>query len=738
MTPVASIRGQLPEGGQLPPDKRIHLPSTLEGFREYHEETSIIVCGCGRSLRQFAEYDKFITIGVNDVGRLFDPTYLVVLNDKTQFYGDRFGYVAQSGSLALFTHLDLGVCHPHVVRFNLGQQGGVNWDLPNTLPYTRNSPYVAICLAALMGARRIGLIGVDFTDDHFFARTGRHPLAGQFGIIDREYRKLADALDARDVRVVNLSRDSRLTAFRKGNVGELGVPDPSFAFRSNAPHRHAERALNIVSYATTPVAGVPAILARCISAATPHVARCVWARNDYGNGVVFNGDVEWTRSGAEAEELISAADLIILHNGKVDPSHRRLLDGKPVITMAHNYGWNVDNRLVDMKFPGVVVGQYQATLSEFVGWAVVPNPVPLWEPAYQPEPKPEIVTIAYTPSGRHESYPADHKLYWHGKGYKLTLEVLYRLSKRHQIGIQSVEAGQISHSEALAMKRRAHIVIDERVTGSYHRNSLEGLAAGCVVVNGVGLRPAIGQILRRCAGGAASPFVFARLDELEQELEGLISLGPAALALRGSSARQWMERNWQFQQQWNSFWRPVVDAALTRSANSQIPTPVGRRAVVGERPINVVVRPVVDAALTRSANPQIPTPVVRRAVVGERPLSVVIPHGGCERGDLLAATLKIVARSPVVANVIVVEMDDAPHVDSFVQRRGASYVFIRRDPCFNRARATNVGTALATTELVLWLDNDLLLPEGYLDRAIFELRQRDLARIMRGRLANVA
>jgi hypothetical protein len=316
--------------------------------------------------------------------------------------------------------------------------------------------------------------------------------------------------------------------------------------------------------------GVPAILARCISAATRHVARCVWARNDYGNGVVFDGDVEWTRSGAEAEELIRAADLIILHNGKVDPSHRRLLDGKPIITMAHNCRWNVDSRFVDMQFPGVVVGQYQAALPEFAGWAVVPNPVPLWEPAYQPEPKPAIVTITYTPANRHECYPEDHKLYWHSKGYSATLEVLHRLSKRHRICIQSVEGGQISHSESLALKRRAHIVIDECVTGSYHRNSLEGLAAGCVVVNGVGLRPAIGDILQRCAGGAASPFVSARLDELEQELEGLISLGPAVLALRGASARQWMERNWQFQQQWNRCWRPMVDAALTRSGNSQI------------------------------------------------------------------------------------------------------------------------------------------------------------------------
>jgi hypothetical protein len=90
MSSVASIDGQLLEYEQLPKTAGINLPNTLEGFRDYHKDDTIIVCGCGHSLRSFAEHNQFITIGVNDVGRLFDPTYLVVLNDRTQFYGDRF------------------------------------------------------------------------------------------------------------------------------------------------------------------------------------------------------------------------------------------------------------------------------------------------------------------------------------------------------------------------------------------------------------------------------------------------------------------------------------------------------------------------------------------------------------------------------------------------------------------------------------------------------------------------
>src|SRR5512144_2550165 len=91
------------------------LPRTLAGFRDLHAGEVIIVCGCGVSLNDFQHPERYLTIGVNDVGRCFDPTYLVVLNSRSQFSGDRFRYVERSGANALFTQLDLGVRHPLVV-----------------------------------------------------------------------------------------------------------------------------------------------------------------------------------------------------------------------------------------------------------------------------------------------------------------------------------------------------------------------------------------------------------------------------------------------------------------------------------------------------------------------------------------------------------------------------------------------------------------------------------------------
>ncbi len=176
----------------------------------------MLVCGCGTSAGGVLALAGLPSIGVNDIGRLFTPTYLVVVNPPRQFRGDRFGFVRDSRAQALFTQLDLGPVNPPVVRFRLGRYGGTDIGsdsgTDDTLHYTQNSPYVAVCLAAYMGAKRIGLIGVDFTDHHFFADTGRHPLASRLPAIDREYAALAAGLAARGVELVNLSPISRLTS----------------------------------------------------------------------------------------------------------------------------------------------------------------------------------------------------------------------------------------------------------------------------------------------------------------------------------------------------------------------------------------------------------------------------------------------------------------------------------------------------------------------------------------------
>ncbi len=676
--------------------------ATLAGFAGGRPGASIVVCGCGPSLRELVEPSRFITIGVNDVGRLFDPTYLVVVNPRSQFKADRFRSIEQSNAEALFTQLDLGPVRPPVVRFRLGQYGGTADAGSQVLHYTQNSPYVAVSLAVLLGATRIGLIGVDFTDHHFFAATGRHSLAGRLREIDAEYGRLAAALQARGIALVNLSETSRLTSLPKVALAHWAALSASAP--TPAPSAPSKSGLRIVSYATTPVAGVPAILARCISAKTAHSARCVWASEGYGNGVAFAGDVQWTKAPGEAAALLEAADLVVVHNGHVAPAHRRIVETKPVITMAHNYGWNVDMQWVRGGQPGVVVGQYQATLPEFAGWPVVPNPLPAWEPLHLPTAKSDTITIAYTPSGKHERYPPGHRFYWHGKGYETTMRVLDQLARSSAVRLETTARGQVSHDESLRMKQRAHIVIDECVTGSYHRNSLEALSAAAVVVNGVGLLPGVADVLRRCAPTMDRlPFAFANLATLDGVLRESIGRGALSLAEEGRRNRAWLEQHWDFASQWARSWQPVVDAALARrpAARPGIAAPSRAHVKKKEEPVMFATSPT-------------------------HKVSVIIPHGGAARLPHLLATLAVLRQHTGVGEIIVAEMGEHPVAEAAAARWADSHLFLEHSGAFERARALNAGAALARFELVLWHDNDLLAPPALIGRAVAEMHERQL------------
>ncbi|MFZ0304742.1 MAG: glycosyltransferase [Terracidiphilus sp.] len=217
------------------------IPRSLRAFQGFHSGETILVCGCGSSLAQLIAPERTITIGVNDVGRLFDPDYLVVVNPRTQFSAGRFAYVEKSRAKAIFTQLELGIKHPNLVRFRLGQRAGTEFANPDVLPFTRNSPYPALCLAIHMGARRIGVIGVDFTPNHFFANTGRHALSSEVSHIDREYRQLYESCRRMGIEVFNLSPESLLTAFPK-------IMQEEFLRPAAGQQKHRGRKVFFVNY----------------------------------------------------------------------------------------------------------------------------------------------------------------------------------------------------------------------------------------------------------------------------------------------------------------------------------------------------------------------------------------------------------------------------------------------------------------------------------------------------------
>ena len=75
--------------------------------------------------------------------------------------------------------------------------------------------------------------------------------------------------------------------------------------------------------------------------------------------------------------------------------------------------------------------------------------------------------------------------------------------------------------------RQSHILIDDVVTGNWHRTSLEGACFGCAVLNKV----------------MKTPFVYASIDTLEERLLWLVD-NPAILSDFQERTRLWVLQNW--------------------------------------------------------------------------------------------------------------------------------------------------------------------------------------------------
>jgi hypothetical protein len=82
--------------------------ATLAAWRGLHSGDAIADLGSGASALMARDLRGVITIDVKDIGRLFTPTYPVVVNPPGQFRSDGFQYVRVSQAKTLFTQLDLG------------------------------------------------------------------------------------------------------------------------------------------------------------------------------------------------------------------------------------------------------------------------------------------------------------------------------------------------------------------------------------------------------------------------------------------------------------------------------------------------------------------------------------------------------------------------------------------------------------------------------------------------------
>lgn len=306
--------------------------------------------------------------------------------------------------------------------------------------------------------------------------------------------------------------------------------------------------MRVVHLALTPLAGAPIRLVRALNRFTPVQARLVNANPAAYGSRVFDEDIDFRTQRDAALDAIERADIVHCHHWMdlkhnpfgVDLSRRKVLrhfHSEPGFVARHA-GVDRAAAIADER-PQVVVAQFHERL--YPRARPLPNlldfdHIEQAERAVQATAdRPEVPLVAFHPT-TDVGATADR---WNTKGAPETTRLLTALAARHGFGLDL--ASDLPHATALLHKRRAAVVIDEMVTGSFHLSGLEALALG---------RPTFGYldarmvaVLGALTGCDSLPWINLPLHLLDEPL--LIFLESEALrAAVGEHARRWMRQHW--------------------------------------------------------------------------------------------------------------------------------------------------------------------------------------------------
>jgi hypothetical protein len=316
--------------------------------------------------------------------------------------------------------------------------------------------------------------------------------------------------------------------------------------------------LKIVHFSLTRMAGGPWRLVDSLRKVSGHDVRLI-DRSRWG---WYPADLVFEEQREECVEVARAADIIHLHNyldldaDAFAPIDFRALrrEGKAILRHFRSepnfvaqamtrYGMaRTPADVLGCELPSVVIAQYPERF--YPAAMVVPNGLPISDPRYTPGGAAEDgaagrgdrpVDLVFTPT-RDNSAWADR---WNTKGAPETIAMLRRLGRRRGATHEVVTNSPIE--VVLEAKRRARVVLDDMVTGSYHISGLEGASLA---------RPTLAyldeRILRALAevtGTNDHPLINVRLEDAERVIEGLLDR-PDEAAEIGRAGRAWLERWW--------------------------------------------------------------------------------------------------------------------------------------------------------------------------------------------------
>jgi len=273
--------------------------------------------------------------------------------------------------------------------------------------------------------------------------------------------------------------------------------------------------MKLAIFSRTPLAGAPWELYKALKKYTTIDVNLINGTNRYNDGRVFPHHLLLTSPNGTAMRMLQEAELWHVHNYLV-PDLQTMKRDQKVMAQFHSLprlgNWqalmNFADRCYTVKQPG------QESEYKLKG---LPNIIDPDE--YRPVRRRTPTKIAFAPSNRMPiGNPAS-------KGYNEMRPILNSVARKRDVEIVWIEGKP--YDVNLRLKQNSHILIDDVVTGNWHRTSLEGACFGCAVLNKT----------------MKTPFVYATLATLEERLLWLVD-NPSLLNEFQESTRLWVLQHW--------------------------------------------------------------------------------------------------------------------------------------------------------------------------------------------------
>lgn len=273
--------------------------------------------------------------------------------------------------------------------------------------------------------------------------------------------------------------------------------------------------MKITIFSRTPLAASPWELYKALKKYTSHEVSLINQVYRYQDGRTFPFHLLLHSNNGAAAAALRSADILHIHNywpRDLD----KLTSEALILAQFHSLprlgNWKSLMDKADISYTIKQPGQEKEY--QLPG---LPNLIDPQE--YYPIRRVDKIRIAFAPTTKHPPGSPD------SKGYYEVKNILAAVARERDIEIVWIEG--LSYKENLKLKQSSHILIDDVVTGNWHRTSLEGACFGCAVINKV----------------QKIPFVYANLKTLKDRLIWLID-DPIMLADMQEQARLWVLQEW--------------------------------------------------------------------------------------------------------------------------------------------------------------------------------------------------